>query len=59
MDTAIKVVFSALKEYDKNHKREIEELERRIRFLEREKEAIIRNIRDGNFELLKQYFKLE
>lgn len=52
----IKVIEEALEEYEKAQKRRIDELQYRIDFLEKERAAVIKRLKDNNINLLKEYF---
>lgn len=54
--TIVNVIVEALKDYENDHKISI--LESRLHFMEKEREAIIRHLEEGNINLLKDYFKI-
>lgn len=56
-DCAI-VIVDALEEYENNLSHKISILESRLHFMEKEREAIIRHLEEGNIDLLKEYFKI-
>lgn len=57
--TAIKVIAEALEEYENNSNHKISILESKIILYEKEREAIIRHLKEGNIELLKSYLGIE
>ena len=57
--TAIKAIAEALEEYENNFNHKISILESKIIFYEKEREVIIKHLKEGNIELLKSYFGIE
>lgn len=56
--TAIRVIAEALEEYENNFNHRISILEDRILFYQKEREAIIKHLKEGNINLLKEYFNI-
>ena len=56
--TIVNVIVEALKDYENDLNHKISILESRLHFMEKEREAIIRHLEEGNIELLKDYFKI-
>lgn len=54
----VNVIVDALEEYENNLSHKISILESRLHFMEKEREAIIRHLEEGNIDLLKEYFKI-
>ena len=59
MNDAIKVIAEALEEYENNFNHKISILESKIILYEKEREVIIKYLKEGNIELLKSYFGIE
>ena len=57
--TTIKVITEALEEFENNFNHKINILESRIILYEKERETIIRHLKEGNIELLKSYFGIK
>lgn len=57
--TVIKVITEALEEYENDLNHKINILESKIILYEKERNAIIRHIKEGNIELLKSYLGIE
>lgn len=55
--TIVNVIVEALKDYENDLNHKISILESRLHFMEKEREAIIRHLEEGNIDLLKDYFK--
>lgn len=56
--TIVNVIVEALKDYENDLNHKISILESRLHFMEKEREAIIRHLEEGNIDLLKDYFKI-
>lgn len=56
--TIVNVIVEALKDYENDLNHKISILESRLHFMEKEREAIIRHLEEGNINLLKDYFKI-
>ena len=56
--TIVNVIVEALKDYGLKRNHKISILESRLHFMEKEREAIIRHLEEGNIDLLKDYFKI-
>lgn len=54
----VNVIVDALEEYENNLNHKISILESRLHLMEKEREAIIRHLEEGNIDLLKEYFKI-
>lgn len=54
----VNVIIDALEEYENNLNHKISILENRLHLMEKEREAIIRHLEEGNIDLLKEYFKI-
>lgn len=54
----VNVIVEALKDYENDLNHKISILESRLHFMEKEREAIIRHLEEGNIDLLKDYFKI-
>lgn len=56
--TIVNAIVEALKDYENDLNHKISILESRLHFMEKEREAIIRHLEEGNIDLLKDYFKI-
>lgn len=54
----VNVIVEALEDYENDLNHKISILESRLHFMEKEREAIIRHLEEGNIDLLKDYFKI-
>ena len=55
----LKAISDAIEEYEENQQRRIDLLESKILLFEREREAFIRHLREGNIQLLKDYLGIK
>ena len=55
----LKAISDAIEEYEENQQRRIYLLESKILLFEREREAFIRHLREGNIQLLKDYLGIK
>lgn len=55
----LKAISDAIEEYEENQQRRIDLLESKILLFEREGEAFIRHLREGNIQLLKDYLGIK
>lgn len=54
----VNVIIEALEDYENDLNHKISILESRLHFMEKEREAIIRHLEEGNIDLLRDYFKI-
>ena len=54
----VNVIVEALENYENDLNHKISILESRLHFMEKEREAIIRHLEEGNIDLLRDYFKI-
>ena len=54
----VNVIVEALEDYENDLNHKISILESRLHFMEKEREAIIRHLEEGNIDLLRDYFKI-
>ena len=54
----VNVIVEALENYENDLNHKISILESRLHFMEKEREAIIRHLEEGNIDLLIDYFKI-
>lgn len=54
----VNVIVEALEDYENDLNHKISILESRLHFMEKEREAIIRHLKEGNIDLLRDYFKI-
>ena len=54
----VNVIVEAIENYENDLNHKISILESRLHFMEKEREAIIRHLEEGNIDLLRDYFKI-
>lgn len=54
----VNVIVETLEDYENDLNHKISILESHLHFIEKEREAIIRHLEEGNIDLLKDYFKI-